>query len=83
MLVHINLCNPSEDYDDWDYEHTKTISARKIKQYDKFIRFIKALKKYKKPLIVDDEWYDVLDYAYSFPSSKDSLPCFYIYVCEH
>ena len=80
MLVHIKLLKCNEEYDDWDYESATTIAFYKVKSYDKFLRFIQSLKKSHGDMIIGSDWYTVEDYALNFPTDKDSVPCFYVYV---
>lgn len=83
MLVHIKELDVSPLHDDWDYENAKTIAARTIKTYDKFIRFVHEIKKHKIDLIVGENWYTVEDYAFSFPDDSDMVPILYVYVVSY
>ena len=83
MLVQVRELHPLKDLDDWDYENAEFVAGYQIKSYDKFVRFIQTLKKYHKDLIFNDQYYTVEDYAFSFPTNSDALPCLYVYVSAY
>ena len=83
MLVHIREASTNHDYDDWDFDNSKFVAAYDIESYDKFVKFIETLKENEKDLFIGKEWYTILDYAFSFPESKDSLPALYVYVSSY
>ena len=81
MLVQFLLLGLSETTSGFDYEHCKVLSARKIKTYDKFIKYIKAMVHHD--VIIEDQWYTIDSYALSFPSDHEMIPCLKVFVYEY
>lgn len=79
MLVH--FVKPEFTEDGIDYEHTKVLAAQKVKSYDKFIKFIRAMIDHE--VIIDKEWYTIDSYNFSFPSDNEHMPCLIVYVVEY
>ena len=80
MLVHFLELGCLPDYSDFDYENCKVLAAQKVKQFDKFIKFIKAMKNHD--VIINDKWYTIESYALSFPADNEHIPCLKIFVYD-
>ena len=81
MLVHFVELHFSDDYDDFDYDNCKCINAFTVKDYHRFIKFIKAMKNHE--CVLDNKWYTIQDYVFQLPKDSDSLPCIKIFVIEY
>ena len=88
MIVHIKLLsefmdNPDPDSEiEYDYSKTKLIATDDIEEYDRFVSLLQKLKENEKPVIIDEDWYNIEDYGLNFPKGSAYMPVLYVYVSE-
>lgn len=78
MLVHFCETTFLNDSDVLDYDNFKVVSFFKVKSYDVFVKFIKAL--IHKDICVGENWYTVEDYALSCPMDSSYVPVLRVFV---
>ena len=83
MIIHLVEPKLSDEYDDWDYDHFTIIDSTRIKDYDRFLKFIKQFKDKMMPIEYKGHWYMLLEYVFVFPEDSDHLPVIRLYVTKY
>ena len=81
MLVHVLELGYSSEAFDYDYDNCKFIKAFTIKDYHRFIKFIKAMKGHECEL--EGNWYTIEEYTFQLPKDSETLPLIKVYVAEY
>lgn len=81
MLVHFVKPNMLKDADGLDYDDCKVIAHFKIKDYQRFIKFIQAMKGHECSL--GNEWYTIDSFIFCLPQDFEHVPCIKVFVIEY
>lgn len=60
------------------FEDATFLKGYNEKNFDKLIEFVKSLK--DKDMRINNNWYTVHDFVWSFPESDENIPSFDIFV---
>ena len=80
MIVHFVEPEWDEEIDDLNYDNYHICVARTVKDYDRFFKFIKQLKNHM--VVINKEWYTVLDYALDISWESEKEPLLKVFITK-